>query len=300
MICQCPKCKTDIELDHADLTEEWTSTACHECKTRFWIHKESSVRRALKKDGAIFCIRCGNTLSHLVVCPSCGLMYPDYFVARTNKVVTKGVRRKAGFTGISYSTEESGYSLPQKSGIKLPPFVTTAILGVAFVALAIGGGVTYKKRSAEHQYARTFAFCLYGIKAGRDLGIKQGGKISSEWKAKMDAGQFYSPRLADKDLADANSLKEENENTLKKLTNPPAKYAKAHEKFAKLIETYNNIYSVTTTPTGSMAGFADSVAKADNDFTAATQELKASLPEDLREEIKKTSMKFKGLQFILS
>ena len=82
------------------------------------------------------------------------------------------------------------------------------------------------------------------------------------------------------------------------LANPPKAYAPVSEKLDKLKNAYMNLYLLTTAPGGALPGFAEATARAEAEFKQALQELKATMPEDLKEELEKAKSRTKGLQDI--
>ncbi len=296
MRCSCPKCAVKIEVDVSSVTEEGSYTPCPECKSRFWMNQESAARRALKKEGNIYCTKCGNELDHLVVCRGCGFRFPDYFLVQ----VSKPVRRKAGKSDRSMhfalKPVTQTYAIPSKpTGVSRKPLLM--IVGLLVVAALATAGITvYHKISLEKQYRRYFVLVLCGTKAGTDIGLADCAKISAEWKAKMDAGQNYVPRVSAEDAARLNKIKDKAEQNKQKMKTPSEKYGAADEKLARLYGIYGRIHALTFAPSGSPAGFAESARKAENDFKLASQELKESLPEDLAEDLKTAKTRYKELR----
>lgn len=105
MTCSCPKCHAQIEIDFSSIPENGTFKPCPECNSRFWINKESYARMALKKDGNIYCDKCGKELDHLIVCAECGVMYPDYYVVQASKPPRRQVE-KADLFSFSFTLRQ--------------------------------------------------------------------------------------------------------------------------------------------------------------------------------------------------
>ncbi len=296
MRCSCPKCAVKIEVDVSTVTEEGSFTPCPECKSRFWMNQESTARRALKKEGDIYCAKCGNELDHLIVCRGCGFKFPDYFLVQ----VSKPVRRKAGKSDRSmrFAMQSVSYTsaAPTKttSGFRKPLVAVVGLLIVA--ALAVAGVSVYQKMSQEKEYRQFFVLVLCGTKAGTDLGLADCAQISADWKAKTDAGQNYAPRISPVDEARLKKIKAKLDQNKQRLNNPPEKYKAVNEKLTKLFEMYTNIHTLTLAPSGTLAGFTDSARKAEDDFKLASQALKENLPADLAEDVKTAKTRHRELK----
>ena len=155
MIVPCPKCDAKTELDLSHISEEGTSAKCPECKTRFWITKESFARRALKKDGKTLCSFCNHELSNYLDCPTCGVMYPDFCVVQTSKPVRKKTRKTSGPISFSIRPQRKARSVvsQQRPTEKASKSLLNTVGLVVLVALvAVAAGVTYSKMKSERQY----------------------------------------------------------------------------------------------------------------------------------------------------
>jgi hypothetical protein len=256
------------------------------------MNQDSAARRALKKEGNIYCAKCGNELDHLIVCRGCGFKFPDYFLVQ----VSKPVRRKAGKSDRSMSFAlrpmSQTYAIPSKSvSISRKPLVmVTGLLVVT--ALATAGTLVYHKMSLEKQYRENFILVLSGAKAGAELSLADCAKVSAEWKTSMDAGQNFIPSISPTDRARLTKVKDRAEKNMQKLSDPPEKFIAANEKLVKLFGVYSNLQAVTLAPSGSLASFTETVRKSENDLKLATQALKDNLPAELSEEIKQEKSKY--------
>ncbi len=296
MRCSCPKCTFKIEVDVSSITEEGSYTPCPECKNRFWMSQESAVRRALKKEGSVYCANCGNELGHLIVCRGCGFKFPDYFLVQ----VSKPVRRKAGKSdrSMSYALKpvSQSYAIPTKSpSISRKPLVMFIGL-LVIVALVTAGVLAYNKKNTEKQYAANFALALYGIKVGSDVSLKDCAKISADWKAKMNAGQSFTPRIGADDASELNTIKSETDKIMQSMNEPPEKFSAASEKLSKLYGIYSKVHSLALSPSDSLAAFTDSVDKSATEFKQAAQGLKESLPAELSAEVERAKTRHTALR----
>jgi predicted Zn finger-like uncharacterized protein len=298
MNCSCPKCNAEIEIDPSQIPEDGTHLPCPECKGRFWIDRESYARRALKKEGKIYCDKCGHELDHSIVCTTCGVMYPDYYLVQAAKPPRRQVEKPEFSLSFSLKPAKqtyaySGYAKTGKKSAK--PFIIVASL-LGLVALVALGLSSYKQMKAEEDFAKYYVMALYGIRTGTDLSLKQSARLSADWKARMAAGQSMAPRVSAEDDTRLGKVKSEIETVMKYLDPPPRKFVPAKDKLAKLFGTYTKLSTTVLAPAESLPGFTDSVAKAESDLRLAEQELKGNLPALLTEELQKAKSKYKNLK----
>ena len=306
MICVCPKCAAKVDVDISQIPESGTATKCAECKTRFLIIRESIARRAYRRPAEAHCTQCGNELGEQLHCPSCGLLYPDYFVAETSEAVRKRARKSRGaFSGIRNISFEWGSRSGTKPSYTPKVKVSTAaksqakgtrnlikpIVGLLLAIALIAGGVSYyKQHKSKSQYAENYVMALYALKTGTELNVKTCARLSADLKAGRSA------RITPEDELKMNKVKAEIDAIMIKLNEPPGDYVSAKEKLGKLYSIYKNVHSLAIAPSGSLAGLTDSASKAEIEFKQSSQDLKSSLGEDLTEALNKGKAKYKGLR----
>jgi len=301
MTCSCPKCAAEIEMNAAGISEEGSYTPCPECKSRFWIGKESFARRALQKEGKLYCDACGKELGCLTVCTGCGVVFPDYYLLQMSKPQRRQIE-KAKFSwsfGSSSKPAKQTYSIPQKSTSVTPlssKFLVRAVSLVVFAALVGVGSHVYIQNKTERQYAASYVVALYGIKTGVNVSLSQCARISADWKAKTDAGHQFVPRLTASEETRSQRVNNELDPLMLKLDKPPQKFSKARESITKLYGIHTRLNSLAATPPATLGGFNEAVGRIDGDFKAAAQELKAGLPTELSEELERGKAKFKELK----
>lgn len=301
MMCSCPKCAAEIELNTAGISEEGSYAPCPECKSRFWIGKESFARRALQKEGKLYCDACGKELGCLTVCTGCGVVFPDYYLLQMSKPQRRQVE-KAKFSwsfGSSSKPAKQTYSIPQKSTSVTPlsrKFLVRAACLVVFAALSALGVYLYQQNKMESEYALNYVRALYGMKSGTDFCLKTCVTVSADWKAKADAGQRFVPHIAADDESHLNEVKDQVDKMRQKMEKPPQKFRKADEAFAKLYSVYVRLNALTVTPPSSLPNFTDSVTKLDSEFKTSAQELKAALPAELSKALEKARTKYSGMK----
>jgi hypothetical protein len=158
------------------------------------------------------------------------------------------------------------------------------------------GAFAYHAKSLEKKYAANFALALYGIKVGTDESLKSCSKISADWKAKMDAGQNFTPRIGAEDATELNTIKSETDKRMQSMNEPPKKFSAANEKLTKLYGIYSKLHSLALAPSGSLATFTDSTGKSETDFKLAAQGLKENLPAELSAEVEKAKARHTALR----
>lgn len=306
MICSCPKCTNEIELDVAEIPEAGKPISCQACKARFEIVRESFAGRASRKAGEIYCIKCGNSLGHTLHCPGCDILYPDYYVVETAEARRQKQRQKRwasikelnfSFTADTTSIVAGGYSPERSTGVAASPNVTKArrnmiviVAGLAIVvALTASGVKMYKQHKLERKYAMFFTKTLYTIKSGTDYSLLVSDKTI---KQANDKGIL---RITAEDEASLNKVKGIADQHLQQLKEPPTKYTNANESFGKVYAAYAKLHSTVVAPSGTTQSFSDAVAQYDNNFRQAAKELKANLPEELSQDLKNATVKYKAL-----
>jgi hypothetical protein len=299
MICPCPKCDARTELDLSHIPEEGTSAKCPECKTRFWISKESFARRAVKKEGKALCYYCNNELNDYLDCPTCGVMYPDYCIVQTAKPVKRKKRKSSSAISFSLRTQRrtrSSFATQQTTErASKSVLVAVALLAVVLV-LAVAGGIAYSHNKSEKQYTAGYFRALMGIKLGTDLNLRQCAAISATAKAKMAAGQAFDLRSSDRDKAKIAVARNDVDLLMKEIPAPPQKFIKANESLTRLYGVYAKSYALVDAPAGSLQSFSDSAGKVDGEFKQAAQELKAGLPAELAAAYQNALPKYPALR----
>lgn len=305
MTCSCPKCHAQIEVDLTNIPEKGTFNPCTECKGRFWISRESYARMALKNDGDTYCDKCGKVLDHKIVCTSCGVMYPDFFLVQASRPPRRQVEKldlfSLSFTLRPATSTTSAYtytSSAKEHHIKAPrPRPILKIVGIAALLILLTFGISYlyNIKKSEQQYAKNYMRALYTIKSGTDLSLNICTKTSSDWKI---SGQISAPRIQGEDADRLNKVKEMTDRFMLTLDKPPNKFIVSKEKIAKLYDVYSKTTVLAMAPSGSLAGFINSADKSRSDFNVAAQELKKSLPRELSSEFQIAKVKYKNLQEI--
>lgn len=287
----CPKCSATIEIDQSHIPEKGMQTRCPECKTIFWVYRESFGARALKKAGQIHCVQCGGELDPSLSCPSCGILYPDFIVSQSSKPVRKRKARIPRSFTVSYRpsrkpkprTQHKQLSVPKKQVEKKSRLKGYAItIAVLVVVAAIGTGI-YLRHQAELMYSKNYVRALYGIKVGVDLGL-------GNYKKSL------TTPVKTTDDAKTNKVKIEVDKLMLRVNNPPDKYITANDKLAKLYKIYSEIYTISSKPSDSLKNYEDTAKKLEADFEKGMKDLESSIPRQLSEELENARVKYKALR----
>ncbi len=304
MTCTCPKCQAQIDIDVSQLPGNGTFTPCPECKSRFWVNNETYARMALRKEGSIYCDRCGNELTHSIVCSGCGVMYPDYYMVQSSKPPRRQVEKSSFLPSFSLRPAKQHYAYTSYTGPeKTRPLPSKALpmrLGLAtlLVLVAAGIGYFYYVKKTEQIYAKNYMRALYIIKSGTDITLNTCAEISSDWQKNMDQGQNAAPHISTDVESRLNRIKDSSDRYMQILKKSPKKFVKSNEKLARLYAVYITTYNLAVSPSGSMANYNSLANKSQNDFNVALQELKGSLAPQLSSELQVAKAKYKGLRDI--
>jgi len=263
-------------------------------------------------------------------CQSCGAPYPEYVVVsqgrkkgrRSSKktaMKSRGSRKPGKSTAGTIPTLEQalkgetapapGKAKEAKPAVKFPlnqqreggPNRKATILVTAALLLAAvtGGGAFYLKQQAEEKYLKNFALATYCVQSGEDQAVKASQRMIGEWKAKMNAGQAYNPRLSPEEERGLNRVSTNLNDFKSNLKEEPAKFNPAAASLAKIEGSYGRLRSLVQAPGTSLPGFADSASKLDAEYKSSAKDFRASLPVEVMDELTRASKKFMGLRPLL-
>jgi hypothetical protein len=292
MTCSCPKCHAQIEVDLSNIPESGNFTPCPECKSRFWINKESYARMALNKEGKTYCDKCGKELDRIIVCAACGVMYPDYYLVQASKPPRRQVEKPDLFS-MSFTLKPAAkqtyvYTGAKKSVAGPSKAISVKVGLLALVALLVAGlSYFYHVKKNVQLFATNYIWAVYAIKTGTDLSLETCANVSTNWKSTIDAGQKFVPRISDAEESRLNRVKNTADRIMLKLNEPPKKYLNSKEKLANLYEVYSRAHMLAISPSGSLSNYTNSAAKSGSDFKLAAEDLKASLPVELTQKLQK-------------
>jgi len=316
----CPKCNASIEHDHATIPNDGLATKCPACNARIQLVRESFAKMAYYQGSRKSCSNCGSQLGHSLHCPSCSVVYPDFFITADPADIRRQARERrqqsrfASFKGISFSLPEfksrtsaqktSSYT-PQRVTPKTAPSTAKPhakrlplliILLIIIVAIAGGGYTAYARIKLEKTYTESYFKALYGIKTGQELTIKLSSKIALDWKAAQDSGRVFAPKISPDEDIYIKNIKTEVDKLVNQLKPPAEKFAKANEKLIALNNQFAQSYTLAVAPPNSLAALSDGLAKTGEQFTKKSLELKSSLDAEMLNELKTAKQTYKVLK----
>lgn len=319
LTCSCPKCAAEILLDLPETDQQVTDTTCPACNAAVSIIRESCANRAQRRSREISCVKCGTPLDHSTHCSSCGLQFPDYFVASTPQDVRNKARKKqlASFKQSIKKFNPSFYfdfarktteqqRRPQRPDIKLAqaqlpsqtfinPRVLRLLVALLILSALIGGGsYAYNLHQHQQKFADTYFKAIYGINTGNDYSLKACARMVAEWKSSGTGS--YIPRLNEKEESKVNKIQFEVDKLIQQIGTPPAKFALAHQKLLQLRGAYQKSQDLANSPPRSLQALTASAEQAGSNFNTVAQELKSSLPEPLKDDFEKAKLKYRGLK----
>jgi len=290
MMCSCPKCDSNIDIDLARISEAGQYTACPVCRSKFWAQRESFINRAFKKEGQIYCVNCDAELGLSHNCPQCSTLMPDYCLVQK----TKPPRRKVEGSSFSLDfslTSGGGRSSSQSSSTSGPvnkSVLIKAVIALVIVAVAVAASLYIKKSREENSYVTNYVRSLYGITSGVDKNL--------DVLSKMKNSVGYA--LNTQDIEAINNAKAEIDNRMSLLQKVPEKYLVQNEQIVALYAVYGKLYTLTLSPSALTS--LDKAMVLESDFKKYALSLKSSLTPELASELKKTSVKYKNLGIFIN
>jgi hypothetical protein len=312
LICSCPKCSAKIELGLEQTTKDTNPHICPACKARYELTRESFARRASRKAGEINCAQCGGQLDHSQYCPSCKIIYPDYYAAEFPGASKKRARQNRNLFGSLKNFSFEWHSTSTSSVDNKPVLmdseawqepsvwkkknIVTGICAIVIIAL-IALGVSFSSHvKAKKAYATAYVMALYGIKMGTDLSLNACGKISTDWAIKSSSGQNVPPRISVDDENKLNKIKTQTDKYLQKLNDPPSVFAESNKKLFNLNTMFVKLHAAALKPSGTITNFIALTQTTENEFKVATADLKKNLPIELSAELEIAKTKYRGLK----
>lgn len=310
MTCTCPKCHAQIDLELPEVTEAGTSAICPACKAKFNVYRESFGGRALHKSTELICAPCGSELGPQLHCPTCGAKFPDYLVVSLGRKRVRKASKKLKLSVSPFKPAKTTTYIPSLEASLKPDVGKTKPLASAgskksvilmitlilVVALSAGGAVFYSQYKTDRAYIKSFVLATYCLQTGIDRGVKSRGRIATEWKQKMEAGQTYVPRASIEDDRGFSLVDRKLDPAVRGLANPPEKFAPFNDRVTKLQNIYNKQRSLVSAPGNSLPGFLDAGSKLDAEYQQVVKSYKSDLPEPIMKELVSASLKFKEMR----
>jgi hypothetical protein len=302
MICSCPKCHIDIDVDLAQIPEQGANPACPECKSRFWVSQEPFALRAFKKEGKIYCLECDRELGVLNFCQGCKAQYPGYWVVQSTRPVRRRIEKPAFSINLLPKPQKKARVIAETissgDGVGRPILAKVGGLALALM-LVVAAGVYFVNSKLEREYSENFVIAVYGIKSGTDRSLKNFSSVVADWQSKTFTGGNFNLSVTSKEEADLRTIKNEIDQIMAKLDSPPPKFSQTNEKLTRLYTFYTQLHALNLNPPKSYVEFTDSVSRIEKNFDLTARELKTTLPGELAEELLKAGTKYKNLKFII-
>lgn len=295
MKCSCPKCSSSINIDEPGVPEKGSFSRCPECNSRFWLHREPFLLRAYKKDWKAFCHHCGEDVGPASFCQSCHTPFPDYWVVQASRPVRRKTTYKADFSislpsrkpRKNWPMEKSDFEPVEKVSATRKPILLAVILLMVVVGLVVGGVKFYKEHKLDSAFTHNYIQTLYGIKSGTDLSFKKLTQISS------------GKPLSEKEIDRLDMVKNKIDQSKQMLASPPEQFVETVTDLDSLYRVYVDLYSLTLSTAGVSADFREKVESLKSNLNRAEQKLKKDLPDDLMEDVKKVTGKYRNLKFMV-
>lgn len=312
MKCSCPKCRAEIDLAVAEVTETGTPAACPLCSARLVVHRESFGARVYRKSGEISCATCGAILGPETLCLSCGTKFPDFLVVTQGRkparkvqgVNLKGThisapkltRRKLPLEPTASRDAKPVHQVPDSFGAVLLSKKMYLVIPLVLLVLILGGFLGYLHHKTAENYIDNFVKATYCMQSGAERSLKSCTKVAAEWKTRIDAGQNVAPRPAPEDERDLRIIRNQIDVLLQKMKDPPAKYREATDKLSRLNASFLKVSALALDPPSSLALLSDAAAKAEIDYRSAGKEFKSGLPDPLMANLRESAKRHQSLK----
>ncbi|MBJ6750207.1 zinc ribbon domain-containing protein [Geomonas anaerohicana] len=300
----CPKCQAQIELHLEAVSEKGTAAACPSCKAKLYVHRESFGARAFRKIGQVSCAACGEQLGQEIFCLGCGAPYPEYLVTSPGSKPTPLPKTEGGSGSFSLPAPSAKLYLPQVSrtassdtAVNRPQNLGAVIAVLLVLALGAAGFTYYNKLKAEKAFVESFVKLTYCIHSGQLRSKDAATKIAAEWKTA--SVQRTAPHMPAEDEKDFSILATQIEDLQAKTATPPEKYKQSSEAVAALNAASKKMQALALSPSPTVNELVDATAKFDTEYQGAVRNFKSTLPEDLKQELKSASKRYKALQTLL-
>ena len=316
----CTKCaeRTGVDFDAAPKNN--FVTICSSCSKQVHVIRESCACRAKRKSFEIACATCGKLLDSHAHCSSCGELFPDYFVA-IDPVAARQKNRSESFSrawsaikdlnisfnpSFDHSTSDHtiGQYTPTRavsestgtSRASTRSLVIRVVLLAAAIALIVAGKFGYEAYKSGQAYADNYIKALYCIKSGVDMNLKTCSAAKAEWEAANASGLKFSPRFSNKDEDTSVKLRGNIDKYLHNINSPPKKFLQTNGNLLEVHKIYLASEALVQAEPGSLKGLTNSIEDINKKMAVASQNLKSTLPDSLKNELASAKLKYRGLK----
>ena len=296
MNCECPKCSSNIEVAEPAVPEKGEFVRCPDCSSRFWLQRETSFLKSLKKEGKIYCSQCGNEPGSDTYCKSCFAQFADYWLVQTAKPSRKQVHPKGSRPSVLANSprifKKSATAPPKirkRSGPISQKLAISLAVAMVLLAGALLGGFKYLAYKERMEFTNNYIKGLYAIQSGIDH-----SQQSLERMLKANG------LLNDKDATRLKRVDSQIKEFMAKLGHPPQEFLQAAADLNALFMVYSEYYGLAATESGASQKLPDKMRQLDVNLAKVQTQLKKELPEDLSQNIQLVSNRYKNLAYLNS
>jgi hypothetical protein len=178
------------------------------------------------------------------------------------------------------------------------PLVLAGAL-LVLVAVVSFGIMFYLKNKEEGEYSSNFVKATYAIQTLAVRSLKASDTVSAEWKAKLDTGQSFVPRIEADDERSINIVNTEVGLLLNKMSKPPERFKQCNSKIEALNAASIRLQSFALVPSGSLQNFVDSRNKLEGEYSLAVKKFKAGMPPEMMDDLRTASKRLKALKAVV-
>ncbi len=261
MNCRCPICDENTEIDLSQITSASHESDCTACDAPITIKRSPYSQREKKVTRYASCASCGNQLTDLQRCDTCGAVFPDFYeaVKSNRKKVVPGAEPKRKFSLLSISL-------------------------IVILMLVTAGLCLFNYLNAREQYTDNYFRMLNAVIIGIDTNIKVSSshkgdtKISSQEEAAVNRVKTVAARL-EKDLA-----------------NPPAGFGSMKDRLMVLYNVYQESNALLNHSAATQKELSEMQENLGKKRDAAIKEIKVALPSSFKTALVNAKAKYKGLK----
>lgn len=285
----CPKCGLSLPIDPAGTSGVHRRQICRGCSAKIVV-TEVSMACGDFTGKKMYCSLCGRMFPYAVACPFCKvafasvlLVYPDQSMPVREEQAGQPEKKNRLLSGRLGTALAGGLRR-----ITRRVWVGTACSAIA-VALILGVASRYR---AARDYPRNYVLALYGIKSGFDRGSGIGRDLLVQWRSSSSSA-LAPPATDGEALAELETVKREVDGVMEELESPPGPLRDASAVLDRLYALYERQNALARAPQGSPDTYERALHEVEEKFTRALEELKATMPVPLREEVRNAGKHYK-------
>jgi hypothetical protein len=243
----------------------------------------------LTEDRLLYCARCDRRQSFAKHCSACGHEFAGYLRVSYLDAGIKPPDDRSSRTGASATTQAVAVIPGILDRIRKSPRLTAFL---ALAAVVITAAVFACNRSAtEKKFLANYVTTLYGINAGVELSSRIYCGSSTLQAAEEEARSGPKP-VTDEGMEEQQAVREEIDNFMRKLDNPPKEYRTATIKLRALYELYDRFHTVAVENISASQQSTSRCEEFRNLYSAALAEIKRDLHPKLAKELKSAGTRY--------